>query len=136
MENQLTADIDAVNRPYWEALAQGRLTFQACSSCGHCWLPARTACPKCLSRDCSWKEASGHGKILSWVVYHVAYHPAFADRLPYNVAIVELQEGPRLLSNVLCDAEELQPYAPVSLIIEKEGDAHVPRFTLATAGSE
>lgn len=133
MDNQLTADIDAVNRPYWEALGQGRLTFQACGSCGHCWLPARAACPKCLSKDFSWKEAAGKGKVLSWVVYHVAYHPAFADRLPYNVAIIELEEGPRLLSNVLCKADELSAHVPVDLVIEKEGQVNVPRFALASA---
>ena len=67
-------------------------------------------------------------------MYHVAYHPAFKDRLPYNVALIELQEGPRLISNVLGDCALLSGNAEVDLVIETQGDAHVPRFVLAGNG--
>jgi uncharacterized OB-fold protein len=128
MSNEFVLDINDANQPYWEALTQGDLLYQSCDSCGHRWLPPSRSCPSCLSVSLSWKTSSGKGKIVSWVVYHIAYHPSFKDRLPYNVTIIELQEGPRLMSNVLGDNSMLAPNAAVSLIVEKEGETHVPRF--------
>lgn len=90
----------AVNAPYWAALRQGRLDYQKCEDCLHKWLPARENCPACLSAKNHWCSASGQAKLVSFVVYHKAYAPHLADKVPYNVAIVELDEGPRLLSNI------------------------------------
>lgn len=123
-------EIDDINSPYWDALAKGRLIFQVCS-CGNNWLPARALCPNCLKKDWEWKTASGKGHIYSWVVYHTAFHEAFKDRLPYNVAIIELEEGPRLISNVLADNERLHAGAPVRLVVTKESDIALTRFELA-----
>ncbi|RTZ44630.1 DNA-binding protein [Candidimonas sp. SYP-B2681] len=125
----LPLDIYEFNRPYWEALTRGSLIFQSCMSCGHCWMPASRSCPACLSMTWSWRESCGKGKIISWVVYHKAYHPAFKNRLPYNVAIIELLEGPRMISNVLGDCTTLAANAAVNLTVELEGDIHVPRFS-------
>ena len=72
-------EITDLNRPYWDALQQGHLVYQRCG-CGHGWLPARAECPACLRPGAPWVRASGRGMLLSWVVYHTAYHPAFADR--------------------------------------------------------
>jgi uncharacterized OB-fold protein len=83
------------------ALAEGRLTFQRCSECANAWLPPRDRCPRCLSDAWAWEQASGGARVISWVVYRRAYHPAFAERVPYNVVVAELDEGPRLISNVL-----------------------------------
>ena len=112
-----------VNRPYWEALAQGTLQFQACA-CGHRWLPPREACPVCLGTDWRWTPACGRASLVSWTVFHVAYHPAFADRLPYNVAVVELVEGPRMISNIISspDGTCLKIGMPLTLAIEQESD--------------
>ena len=71
------------------------------------------------------------GRLISWVVYHQASHPAFADRVPYNVAVVELDERARLITNVLADEEELQIERPVVLQIEQEAGVSLPRFALA-----
>ncbi len=119
--------------PYWDSLAQGRLSFQRCRHCGHAWLPARTECPSCLRADWHWQVASGRAKVVSWVVFHMAYHKAFEKRLPYNVAIIELEEGPRLISNVvgLPDPHALRIEQPVVLRIEQEGDFALPRFVPA-----
>ena len=89
-----------LSRPYWDALSEGHLVIQRCA-CGHAWLPARSHCPSCLKPEPRWERASGRGRLLSWVVYHTAYHPAFENRLPYNVALIELDEGPIMLSNVI-----------------------------------
>lgn len=97
------ADVPAVEQPYWDKIAVGRLTFQRCQACGHAWLPPREQCPQCLGAEYVWQDAAGGGVIVSWVVYRTAYHPTLADRLPYNVAIIRLDEGPQLISNLVTD---------------------------------
>jgi uncharacterized OB-fold protein len=121
-----------LSRPFWDALRDGHLVFQRCG-CGHAFLPARRHCPACLAGDPKWERASGKGRLVSWVVYHTAYHPAFENRLPYNVALVELAEGPRLLTNIVDPNEALVADAPVELKIEWEGDAALARFRLAAS---
>ncbi len=125
----------AVTAPYWRALSEGRLDFQHCRACGHGWLPARVRCPACLSDDSGWRPASGKGRIVSWVVYHTAYAPHLAERVPYNVAIVELAEGPRLMTNIIDhpDGQGLGVDAPVELVIETDFGRALPRFRLAKA---
>lgn len=121
-------EITALNEPYWNGLADGVLKFQRCDDCQHAWLPAREECPRCLGAGMTWTPASGRGRIISWVVYHTALHPSFKDRLPYNVAIVELDEGPRLITNILANHDSLAIEQPVVLAIEPEGDMSLPRF--------
>jgi uncharacterized protein len=121
-----------LSRPFWGALRDGHLVFQRCAN-GHAFLPARRHCPACLQPDPQWERASGKGRLVSWVVYHTAYHPAFESRLPYNVALVELAEGPRLLTNIVDPNEALVADAPVELKIEWEGDAALARFRLSEA---
>jgi uncharacterized OB-fold protein len=132
---ETTADVplpvrDELSGPYWDALAQGQLTFQRCRRCGHVWLPARSECPRCLECDWAREIASGDARLVSWVVYHHAFHPAFAERLPYTVAVVELAEGPRLISNVIDagDPETLTIDRPLRLIIERAFGISIPRF--------
>jgi uncharacterized OB-fold protein len=92
---------EPVSAAYWEAVEAGELRFQRCRACGTPWLPPQVACPACLSEDWWWERASGAATVVASTVFHRAYHPAFADRLPYTVSLVELAEGPRLLSNVV-----------------------------------
>lgn len=119
--------------PYWRALDGGGLVFQRCAECENAWLPARTECPRCLASDWRWEKASGGARLVSWVVYHRSYHPAFADRLPYNVAIVELDEGPRLISNIagVQGGEGLQADMRLQLRAERDGDVTLARFQIA-----
>lgn len=119
----------ALNEPYWAALEEGRLCFQRCARCGHAWLPARAECPECLHADWAWEPASGRARLVSWVVYHRAYHPAFAGRVPYAVALVELDEGPRLISSVV-GGGELAIERALALQVEREGGLALPRFRL------
>jgi uncharacterized OB-fold protein len=126
-------DINEINAPFWDALRQGKLVFQKCNACGHHWLPARHECPDCLESDYDWVEASGKGTMTSWVVYHTAFIPAFKDRLPYNVAIVKLEEGPQLATNITGEADDskFRIDHPVELAIEDEHGVMLPRFRLA-----
>ncbi len=123
-------EITDLNRPYWDALKEGRHTYQCCNACGHRWLPARNECPGCLRDDWSWQTASGRAQLISWVVYRIAYHASFAQRLPYTVAVVELEEGPRMFSNIVgADAASLQIGMALRMVIEDEGGTAVARFT-------
>lgn len=118
-----------ISAPYWRALDEGRLTFQRCSACRHAWLPARTECPRCLGRESAWENASGDGRLVSWVVYHHGYHPYFASRLPYTVAVVELAEGPRLVSSIVDAKAPLAIDCRLRVVIQREAGVALPRFT-------
>jgi len=121
---------DEISAPYWAALVDGRHIFQRCIVCNNAWLPPRRECPRCLNDAWSWETAAGAARLISWVVYHTAFHPAFKERLPYTVAIVELNEGPRLISNIVGadDPELLRSDQPLSLVIETEHGVAVPRY--------
>ena len=125
-------EITALTRPFWERLKQGHLSFQRCSACGHAWLPAREQCPQCLGEAWTREDAAGGARLISWVVYRTAFHPAFESRLPYTVAVIELDEGPRLISNVLGDAGVLRIEQRLTLAIEDESGTALPRFRVAT----
>lgn len=86
---------------YRAALDERRLVFQRCRQCAKAWLPPREECPHCWSPEWIWQEASGQAKVVSYVIYHTAFDKRFADKLPYNVAIVELAEGPRMVTNLV-----------------------------------
>ncbi len=108
------------NRPFWRAAAEHRLVLPACEACGRVFYPIGPMCPYCHSAELGWRQVSGRGAISSFVVYHQAFFPYFRDRLPYAVAQVELEEGPRFNGNVL----EIAPGAlrigmPVEVTFEK-----------------
>jgi uncharacterized OB-fold protein len=117
---------------YWRMLGEGRFQFQRCARCGHAWLPPREDCPSCWSPEWRWQTASGRGRLVSWVVFHTAFHEAFEKRLPYNVALVELDEGPRLISNVVDFPESGADVIDrtLGLIIENDHGKALPRFKL------
>jgi uncharacterized OB-fold protein len=124
-------EVDAITDAYRAALAEGRLTFQRCE-CGARFMPARASCPACLGARWTWEIAQGGGRLKSWVVYHVAFHESFRERLPYNVAIVELDEGPRLITNILADNVLLSAEAKVRFVASREGDRTLARFELVS----
>ena len=119
-----------LSQPYWDALKAGRLTFQRCRHCAHAWLPPRVECPECLAAEWDWTQASGTGRVISWVIYHHAYHEAFKERLPYNVTLVELAEGPRLITNIVNPEVGIAAEKPVTLKIEDEHGVALARFAL------
>lgn len=118
---------------YWALLAKGEFRFQRCTKCNTAWLPPRDDCPRCWSPRWSWEAAGGKGRLVSWVIFHTAFHEAFAKRLPYNVAVVELAEGPRLITNItnLADHPGDVTDRTVSLMIERDHDRALPRFRIA-----
>src|SRR5262249_54864701 len=87
--------------PFWEAARRHQPVAQPPPGCRTHRCPGRDTCSRCLSREAEWVPVSGHGTIFSFAVMHQVYHPAFADEVPYAVVVVELEEGARLISNVL-----------------------------------
>ncbi|OWU84616.1 hypothetical protein ATO6_13210 [Oceanicola sp. 22II-s10i] len=113
---------------FWAALDEGQLKFQRCRACGHAQLPAREECVNCLEADLEWEAAGGEAKLISWVVYHRAFHDAFKDDVPYNVAVVELAEGPRLMSNILAETSALKIDMPLTLDYGEKFGQTIPQF--------
>jgi uncharacterized OB-fold protein len=126
-----TPRLEGLRAAYTTALESGSLSFQRCRACGNAWLPPREECPRCLEPDSDWEQASGSGKLVSWCVYHRTPLPEFTDRVPYTVYIVELTEGPRLISGPATgDPGEPGIEKPLELVIEHEGETPVARFRL------
>ncbi len=123
---------DADTKPFWDGCREHRLTFQKCGECGHVRWPPSIICPRCHSQNMLWISSSGRGTIYSYVVYHQTYHPAFKDKLPYVVAIVEMEEGPHLLSNITgSNHDELKCDLPVVVHWEDvTEEISLPKFKL------
>lgn len=93
---------DAETQPFWDAAREGRLTIQRCNGCGsHIFYP-RIVCPSCMSDDIAWVDATGRATVHSVTVVHRAPGP-FRDEAPYAIALVELEEGPRMMTRILTD---------------------------------
>ena len=85
---------------FWEGTKRHELLIQCCTDCSVSRIGS-PICPKCGSTRYAWEQASGLAKVYSWAVIHQRYHPAFSNDIPYNVAIVELDEGPRMVCNII-----------------------------------
>jgi uncharacterized protein len=125
--------IHEVNRWYWEGLERGELRYQRCRHCGHAWLPPTEECSECLLADWEVQVASGEATLVSWVRFHVATHPAFSDRIPFNVAVVKLSEGPQTVTNLIeiHNWEELHATMPLQLQIQEDDGVYLARFAPA-----
>ncbi len=118
------------SQPFWDACRQHRLQFQRCEECGNLRWPAALICPQCHCRQAQWVEVSGRGKIYTYAVIHRAFRPEFAGDLPYVTAIVELEEGVRMLSNVVeCDPARLTCDMEVEVVWDDISDEFsLPKF--------
>lgn len=94
---------DPVAAPFWAGAREGRLLIQSCGACGTPRFPPRLFCARCRSAEVRWRESAGRGRIWSWVLAHGPTLPAFADRVPYPVVVVELEDMPgiRLVGNLI-----------------------------------
>ena len=115
--------ISSLNEPYWRALKRRELTMQQCGGCARIWYPPAPLCPQCWSRDIKWTRLSGCGRINSWVVFHQAYFDSYQQDVPYNVVEVELDEGPRILANLVGIANsEIRASMPVEIVFDDVTD--------------
>ena len=112
----------AESQAYWDGLRDRKLLMPRCDACGKYWFPPSLLCPHCNATNWTWTSTSGRGRIFSYVVYHRIYHPGFAEEVPYAVAVIELDEGPRMVSNVIgiapdklaCDLRVEVVYQPIT----------------------
>ena len=94
---------DPATERYWTAASEGRLVCQRCVRCGELrWTP-RWVCPECLSFEYTWDDLRPSGRLYSWTTYHRAFDRRFNDDIPYSVAQVELDDGPRMIGRILGD---------------------------------
>ncbi len=120
--------IDEESRGFWEALARHELYVQRCRDCDTLRLPPRALCTACLSSAVEWVRASGRGTVYSFTVTHQNQAPGFREELPYVLAIVELAEGPRLMTNVVgCPPDQVR----IGMAVEVVFDDVTPDVTLA-----
>ena len=103
-----------VSRPFWDGCARGELMLQRCRDCGKPYFYPRPVCPECGSTDVEWFTASGHATLYSYVINHRPA-PGFEADAPYAIAVVELAEGPRMMTNIVG-----VPNTPEELILDME----------------
>lgn len=109
-------ELDGLTKAFYDHCQAGELRFQRCSDCGHFRHVPRDVCAHCGSFAWEWASSSGRGIIYTWTVVNRALHPAFADATPYAPVVVELEEGVRVVSQVLdCRPEELRIGLPVKV---------------------
>lgn len=127
---KLLPRIDEMNRPYWEGAKRHELLLQKCQECGHYRYPPGETCPSCLSDRLEWVKVSGRGSVYTWTVFHQAYHPAYKDDIPYAVVAVELEEGPRIITNLVnCRIEDITMGMPVEVVFDDvTEEVSLPKF--------
>jgi uncharacterized OB-fold protein len=96
---------DAFTRTYWDAAAEGRLLIRRCGACALAHHYPREFCPRCWSEEVVWETASGRATLYTWSVVHRNDLPPFTDRLPYVAAVVDLAEGPRMMTEIVGPGE-------------------------------
>lgn len=115
-------------QPFWDGCAAGELRLQRCASCDAHYFPPRPFCPDCLSDDVTWEPVSGRGTLHTYVINH---RPAPGFEAPYAIAVVQLDEGPRMMSNIVGvdqTPEALVLDMPLEVTFEERGDVQLPLF--------
>ncbi|MDQ3148233.1 MAG: OB-fold domain-containing protein [Actinomycetota bacterium] len=133
---------DADTAPFWEAARERRLVVPRCASCGHwIWQP-KPLCPRCSTPDPLWTEVDGAARLASWTVLRPPVLPAYADRVPFVIVLAELDEGVRLVGQLVGDdgtllrtdgtAEGIAMDARLALRWRDVGDWTLPVWTLSS----
>lgn len=127
---------NADSLPYWNAARERRLVVRKCKECGEMHFMPRHLCPACWSDQLEWVDAKGTGTVHSFSIIRRASDPAFAHLVPYVTALIDLDEGPRMMTNVLGDdALSVKIGDRVKVNFEDRGDgALLPQFVRAGAG--
>lgn len=116
---------DDVTQPFWDGIAEGKLRLQRCGGCGRCIFFPRAVCPHCMSAELEWVDASGRGTVHSVTVVHRA--PPGFDDVPYPVALVDLEEGVRMMTRIVdVDPADVRIGQQVEVAIQ--GDPALPYF--------
>jgi uncharacterized OB-fold protein len=113
---------------FWAGARRGELRIQRCNACSKAYFFPRPFCPHCSSKDVEWFTASGRGRLYSYVINH---RPAmgFQDYTPYVIAVVELEEGPRMMTNII-GIDPTPETLPIDLPVEVTWEQQDERITL------
>lgn len=124
-------------KPFWEGCSAHKLLLQRCPQCATLQFYPRMLCSHCLAQEPEWIQASGRGTIRSFTVVRRPVSQAYAAETPYVVALVALEEGPTMMSNIVgCDPQELSVGSPVTVVFERWSEQiTVPKFRLADSTS-
>ena len=116
-----------LTRPFWEAAKRHELRMPRCTTCDYVFFYPRSECPRCLSTNLEWVQVSGRARLHSFTVVQQPANAAFRDDVPYVYAVVQLDEGPRLVSNIVqCDIDALRVDMPLEAVF----DDVTPEWTL------
>ena len=118
------------SRPFWEGCRQGMLRLQYCEQCQQYQFYPRLYCMHCGAEEIRWVTASGRGVIYSYTIIHQNKAPEFVQETPYNVAVVQLEEGPRMMSNIVgISPEDLRIDLRVKVVFDAVSESiSLPRF--------
>jgi uncharacterized OB-fold protein len=126
--------LDGYTAEFYRFCSRGELRLQRCCDCGRWRHPPRLLCASCRSPRFGWERTAGRGRIYTWTVVHQAVHPAFAGQVPYALVVVELEEGPRLVTRVRDVApDELSLGLEVVVSFEEVGPTVLPWFARPSA---
>lgn len=123
-------EIDDFTRPFWDAATEGRLLIRCCRACARAHHYPREFCPYCWSEDVDWERASGRATLYTWSVVHRNDLPPFGARIPYTAAVVDLVEGPRMMTEIVqCPEGGLSIGMALEVTFRREdGEQAVPVF--------
>ena len=127
-EAKLIPNVTRELKPFFDAARNHQLAVQKCDACGKLRFPAAPLCLACDSDKASWVTVSGRGQVFSFTVMHRAYHPAI--KVPYTLAVIELNEGVKITSNVIgIEPSKVKCGMPVEVVFEKLSDeVTLPKF--------
>ena len=128
IKKQLPA-ITTSNKAFWDAAKRHELVVYRCSSCGT-FYSGVTECTACDRPGMAWVKASGKGEVYTFCIFHQAFHPAWQDDIPYNVAYVKLEEGPLLVTNIVgCANDDIYIGMPVEVVFDDvTEEVTLPKF--------
>jgi uncharacterized OB-fold protein len=130
---------DEISRFFWDGAQKGQLLIQQCQACQRWLFPPGPTCPRCGSRSLEPREVTGRGTVYTFAIVNRVLNLAYANRLPYTVAMVELDDAPgaRLLSNIPgTHPSEVFVGMPVEVMFEPRGDIALPQFRSSNGSGE
>lgn len=121
---------DADTQPFWDGARAGSLMIQRCDACGRAYFYPRPFCPRCWSDEVRWERASGRATLYTYSIVHQNDLPPWPERVPYVAAVVDLEEGPRMMTNVVdCPFENVQVGMALEVVFREHAeDLAIPVF--------
>lgn len=120
--------ITPISQPFWDHLRNDAFTLQRCNSCEEWIFYPRAHCPHCFSESLRWEEASGRGYLKTWSIVHRPGNAAWQELAPFAVGVVELEEGPSMLTHILSETDTFAYHQKVKLNVITPGEQPLPFF--------